>query len=143
MNLYQNYKKVQQMKSENDQSSDILKLDYTNDRKLLLNNIFLLAQTRYDSINDRMLRFLINHPNITYSRKDLENEGVLNIQANEDKDFYIFLDDIGMRGDLKKAFFSTELSKDSICLTNPFNKNQLRVKGVDFIDLRKLNKSNK
>ena len=126
---------------QNTESKPALKLDYTEDRKLMINGIFLLSNPRYNSINDRMLRFLIEHPNKTYSRKDLEKEGVLKVEAKEDKDFYVFLDDIGMKGDLKKAFFSKGITKNSICLTNPVTQDDLRENGIDSIDLRTIKKA--
>lgn len=146
MKLHEDYQKAMAVKNNcknNEENQKLLELSYTGDRKLLLNDMFLIANPRYDSINDRMLRFLIKHPNQTYSRKELEEEKVLRVEDNEDKDFHIILDDIGMKGDLKKAFFSTEMSRDSICLTNPVNKNQLKELGIDSIDLRTLNKTKK
>lgn len=144
--LAADYKMAKDIINQNEQKKEnkpALWLDYTKDRKLIINDIFLLASTRNDSINDRMLRFLIEHPNKTYSRKELEDEGVLRAEKKEDKDFYVILDDIGMKGDLKKAFFSKELSKSSICLTNPVTQDDLKEKGIDSIDLRTLNKTKK
>lgn len=113
-------------------------LSYTNDRKLLVNGIFLLAEPRYGSINDKMLRFLTEHPNKVYSRKELEDENVLEKGGKEDKSFYTFLDDINVKGDLRKVFFSCGLSKDSICLTNPVDDEKLKENRISYVDLRSL-----
>ena len=144
LKLTNEYNRVQNLSKKNDDNNKdktVLKLSYTDDRKLIINGIFLLSNPRYNSINDRMLRFLIEHPNKTYSRKDLEKEGVLKVEAKEDKDFYVFLDDIGMKGDLKKAFFSKGITKNSICLTNPVTQDDLRENGIDSIDLRTIKKA--
>lgn len=130
------YKRLQGIKDGLSKSLDVLKLDYTSDRKLLVNGIFLLAEPRYGSINDKLLRFLTEHPNTVYSRKELEDENVL--EEKEDKSFYTFLDDINVKGDLKKVFFSEGLSKDSICLTNPVDDKKLKENRISYVDLRSL-----
>ena len=94
-----------------DKNAPLLSLSYNNKRHLLLNDIFLLTKTRNNSINDRLLSYLIKNPNETVSRQELEAEGVLIVDKDEDKDFYVFLNDVNIRNDLRKLFFGKDLSK--------------------------------
>jgi hypothetical protein len=119
-----------------DTNVPVLWLSYNNKRELLLNDMFLLTTPRNSSINDRLLSYLTNNPNKIVSRQELEAQGRL--KDGEDKDFYVFLDDVKIKGDLRKAFFGKDLSKHTLNLKNPIYKKDLKEQQIEYIDLKKL-----
>ena len=121
-----------------DKNAPLLSLSYNNKRQLLLNDIFLLTTTRNNSINDRLLSYLIKNPNKTVSRQELEAKDVLRVDKDEDKDFYVFLNDVNIKDDLKKLFFEKDLSKHNLNLKNPVYKEDLEKQDMGYIDLKKL-----
>lgn len=124
-------------------NNPMLWLTYTNTRELLLNDIFLITTTRYNSINDKLLSYLSQHPNKTVQRKELEEQKVLDKDKKEDKDFYVFLEDIKITGDLRKLFFGQDLSKHSLHLRNPIPMEVLKEHGIKHINLSKSLSNNK
>lgn len=117
-------------------STQVLKLTYTKTQQLLLNDYFLIAELRYDSINDRIIKFLIEHPNTTFTRRELEANKVLRIEKKEDKDFFVVLDDLNISNDLRSLFFNTDLSRNSIHLRNPIYQSDLDKLGMTIVDIR-------
>jgi hypothetical protein len=82
------------------------------------------------SFNHNLLKFLLENPNRTWTRKQLNENGKLKTDAVQsidkkgDKDFYIFLCDINVKGKnsyskIGDLFFSKDLNKNSIHLKNP------------------------
>jgi len=116
----------------------VLWLNMDKRGRLILNDLFLLTQTRADSINQRMLMFLIDHPNQTFTRHELEQQGVLRPDKNEDKDFFVVLDDIKIKGDMRTLFFGTDLTKHTIHLHNPVRESDFNAIGLSHINLGQL-----
>lgn len=118
-------------------------LSLTN-KGLILNDTFLYHTFKPNvrgesSINEKVIRHLINHPNVEFSRDDLIENNVLN--KNDDKDFTICLQDMKFENDFAKLFF--EVSKDKIKLINPITPEVKKERGISYIPMPKSSKDRK
>lgn len=93
-------------------------------------------KTNHNSVNRRVLGYLLKNPRQIISREDFEKAGVLS--KKDDKDFTIVLDDLGMKGDWKKLFFPMECSKHTLYLRNPIRKFELENENITEEDLDRL-----
>ena len=98
-------------------------------------NDIKFKKTYAGSINRRILEHLLKNPRQIISRKDFEKARVLIKEDNEDKDFTIVLDDLGMKGLWKKLFFPMECSKHTLYLRNPIRKFELEKEKITEKDL--------
>jgi hypothetical protein len=111
---------------------------------LILNDTFLYHTFKPNvrgesSINEKVIRYLINHPNVEFSRDDLIENNVLN--KNDDKDFTICLQDMKFENEFAKLFF--EASKDKIKLINPITPEIKKERGISYIPMPKVFKRQK
>lgn len=100
-----------------------LKYNPTN-RKLLLNN-FLLSKVRFDSENEKFLGFLFENANAVLTKEQIETGIGQKLQKTLNK----IIDNLGFRGDIRKAFI--DLSKEKICLRNPITRRTLKQLGLE------------
>ncbi len=132
INNHDNYNKPSRKNKENKIENSIMWLKY--EKKILTINTkdqsMQICRCNPDSFNDNLLKFLLENPNRTWTRKQLTENGRLTTNAAQstdkkgDKDFYIFLCDINVKGKnsyskIGDLFFSKDLSKNSIHLKNP------------------------
>jgi hypothetical protein len=147
--------KIKQEMEEKEKNKPLIWLEYNSYQEVILNGIFYIHKCQGGQMNDRLLRFLFENPNQTFSREELFEKNVLKNKSNEEmrsisketKSFYQFPEDIGISGDLKKLFFGKNLSENTICLTNPINQeniNEAKVGHIEiFLKTDKKSKNNK
>lgn len=108
-------------------NSIVYEIKYTKSREIILNNNFQLAKPTFNSENDLVFNFLISHPNVIYSRKQIQEE----IKQDINKEFHKIVENLGFKNDLKRVFFS--ISKNSIEFRNPVTKEDLKSLGLERI----------
>jgi hypothetical protein len=114
-------------------SDTMLQITYTKSRQVLLNNMFQLAQPTFNGENDQVFSFLIQNPNKSFTKKQLEE--TLNIKIT--KPFHKIVENLGFKGDLVRIFFS--ISKNNISFNNPVSQEHLEQMGIGKIRLNKTN----
>ncbi len=108
---------------------DGMELKYIN-RKILLNNIIILANPDFNSENDLVCEYLFNNVGRTLSRKDLESS----LKKPLIKDLNKIAEQLGFTKDIRKVFLS--VSKTNICLKRvSISKEELKNLGLDYIRL--------
>lgn len=112
-----------------DVSNIVYKITYTKSREILLNNDFQLAKPTFNSENDLVFSFLFEHPNQTFSLKQIQEE----IKVGITKDLHKIVENLGFKNDLKRVFFS--VSKDSIQFRNSITKKDLEGLGIGRIKI--------
>lgn len=118
----QTYNPQMFIKSDNDVIYEV-KYNPTN-RKLLLNNL-LLSKVRFDSENEKFIGFLFDNPNTVLTKEQIEAGIGQKLQKTLNK----IIDNLGFRGDIRKAFI--DLSKDKICFRNPITRKNLKQLGFE------------
>ena len=89
-----------------------LNLDYNETtRDIKVNNIFI-ARPNFGSLNHEMLEFLYNNESKLFTKKELQDS----IRMGKLKDFNTFLNEINLKGILRKYFFV--ISKNKIGFRN-------------------------
>lgn len=112
--------------------SPLLWLTYS-DKKLMLNNIFLIHTTNMGSSNGKVLFYLMHHSNQIVTRDEMKKNGCL--AAGESKDFHSFLNDIKMKGWMKALFFPKDISHDTLYFRNPIYREDIESGEVKIVDL--------
>ncbi|MFV0626024.1 MAG: hypothetical protein ACK5N8_01570 [Alphaproteobacteria bacterium] len=116
-------------------------LSYDEHRHLILNDVFLITNAR-QGFNDRLLEYLIENPNKSFTRDDLITKNV--IKSDDTSDFYVFFQGIKLGDELRSLFFPQKyLSKGFIYLKNPILFKDLTENKLNFVDLNKLLKLKK
>lgn len=124
---------VEQKSSSNNKRSTkeiILQVTYTKSHQIILNDTFQLAQPQFNGENDLVFSYLIENPNKTYTKKQLEQELKIKIT----KHLHKIVENLGFKGDLAKVLFST--SKTSITFRNPVTQADLEQMGISKIRLK-------
>lgn len=120
-------------KQDNQSKADVpdvvYKITYTGSREILLNNDFQLAKPTFNSENDLVFSFLFDHPNQTFSLKQIQEA----IKVGITKDLHKIVENLGFKNDLKRVFFS--VSKDSIQFRNSITKKDLEGLGIGRIKI--------
>lgn len=100
-------------KSSNSHSGNKYYLEYTTDGRLMLNGDVELSKPIFDEDNDLIIKYLIENPNKSFTRKELSSHcgKVIN------KDFAKVIEHLVRTKGFKNLFF--RYSKDSIELKNP------------------------
>jgi len=150
----------EQLQSIKDGDENIFELIYTPHRELIVHFMqddrkITLCNPRYNSTNDRLLKYIIDNPNKTLSRVELENTpcndedyqwnsniGKSSLRTkptvlkSNDKNFTRVLEDIKMTKKLKAVFFGKDFSPEqSIHLTNPVTKKNILESSTTFEEL--------
>lgn len=84
--------------------------------EILLNDLIVLSKPNLSSENAEVFTYLIENPNKTIPKKEIEER----IRRSIGKDLHKIVENLGFAGDLRKAFFS--VSKDAIFFRNPIRK---------------------
>lgn len=95
------------------------------DCSLLLDGRYLIAKTRYNSVNHRAIEYIINHGKGKITSKEIMEK------VKVTKSFSLLLDQLKLTGDLRRVFFDT--SKDEIRFHNPVTSERLESLGIKFI----------
>ena len=146
---YANQMKFEKVSEELSDVCDnsVLWLTYSKECKILLNDIILIHSCQHNSMNDRIMRFLTNPENDskTFNREDLFEAGILKnkvskndsirSQFKETKSLFSFLDDICIKGDLRKAFFPV-VSTNVIQFRNNITQSILDRLNIAYIDAK-------
>lgn len=109
----------------------IFTVSYSKNREIILNGLLVLGQPRLNGENDQVFSYLMNNPNITVTKKQIE-EGK---SAKITKDFHKIIENLGFRGDLAKVFFSA--SKNTIRFNNPISNSDLSEMRITLLRLNK------
>lgn len=136
---------IQEMQKIDVNKKPILQLTYkylTYRKHQLFLNGRLICNCNTGSGNDNLLKFLIDNPNKTWTRAELQKVNALTTNtaqnsSNYTKSFYTFLMDIKVSGkngysNIGKLFFGTDISKNSIHLKNPIYEEDLIEFNIDF-----------
>jgi hypothetical protein len=102
---------------------------YTPAREILVNGI-LLSKPDFDSENERVFSYLYEHPNNKITVVEIERETGNPLT----KDFDKIIENLGFKGDLRKAFFN--VSKNTILFRNHITKHELEQMGITRLRLR-------
>lgn len=112
---------------EKETSGEKLTLHYKN-RKLILNDIFVLANPDFSSENDIVCEELFKNVGKVLTRKDLEEV----LKQPLKKDLNKIAEQLGFKKDIRKVFLS--VSKTSICL----KKTSLSKEDLDNLNIKYL-----
>lgn len=103
------------------------KITYTRDRKILLDNKYMIANPNFDSENDNVFKFLYEHPNTKWSKEDLVKHSGQIVTKEWDK----IVENLGFKGDLRRVFF--DVSKTHVKFNNPITDSVLQQLGISQI----------
>jgi len=139
----QNLLPAKEIKQSKNNCEKLIWLSLTH-KGLILNDTFLYHTFKPNvrgesSINEKVIRHLINNPNVEFSRDDLIENNVLN--KSDDKDFTICLQDMKFENEFARLFF--EASKDKIKLINPITPEIKKERGISYIPMPKSSKDRK
>jgi hypothetical protein len=101
-------------KNETVEPATTCEIIYTS-REIMLNGTIRLSRPDFNGENERVFRFLYDHPNQKFSKNEIEQETGNRLQ----KSFHKIVENLGFTGELKKRFF--DVAKDSIQFKNPIN----------------------
>lgn len=94
-------------------------------RKIILNNKYILSIPDFDGENDNFMDFMINNQNKKISKEDFtKNNRVLK------KNFVVILSNLGFSGEIKKIFF--EVSKNRVYFRNNIRITDIEDSGINF-----------
>lgn len=107
------------------QSEVIFELSYSIDNKILLNKEVLISKPQFGNENDIVFRHLIEHPNQSFTRQQINEATGRKIG----KDFHKIVENLKFKGELRRLFFN--VSENSILLRNPINKKTIADLKID------------
>ena len=110
-----------------------LVIKYSEDsRKIILNDLFLIANPDFESENERVFYYLYQNPNKNVTKSEIEE----NFNGNKTltKSFSKIVENLNFQKDLRKAFF--EISTDSIKFINPVSKERLEALNLQNIAIK-------
>ncbi len=107
-----------------------LNIKYTDNREIILNDIFLLARPNFNSVNDLVFSYLYTNPNNLVTRDQLINEARVKLGA---KRLHDIVKELGFKKELGRAFFS--INKTNIMFRNPVDKQTLDDLGINHIKI--------
>lgn len=105
-------------------------IEYTEQREILLNGYFLLGKPNFNSENDLVFNYLIEHPNATLDRSDIEKA----IGIKLTKSLHKIVENLGFNTELRKLFF--HITKDFLYFRNPVTKEDLTKLGINKIRIK-------
>jgi len=95
-----------------------------------------LGHPHHDSENGNVFEFLFGHPNMLFTKKQIEEATNISIT----KTFYKIVDNLGFTGNIKKAFFKT--AKNTIFFRKEITAKQLKELGITNLLVSTKKKSN-
>ncbi len=110
----------------------IYEITYNENREIILNGTFLLAQPNCDEENDLVFRHLINNPNKPIKKHEIEKE----IGRKLIKKIPKIINNLGFSGDLRKVFFGSS-NQYQFYFRNPIRKEDLDNLGIDRIRIKR------
>lgn len=122
--------KILQEPLKKPQNEIIYEIKYTSAREILLNS-FLLTKTNFDSENDNVFDYIYRNPNRKIKLEELKKE----MGSNLTKSLHKIVENLGFRGELKKAFFS--ISKNDLLFRNPLTQKNLDDLGISRLKFPK------
>lgn len=105
-------------------------IEYTEQREILLNGYFLLGKPNFNSENDLVFNYLIEHPNATLNRSGIEKA----IGIKLTKSLHKIIENLGFNAELRKLFF--HITKDFLYFRNPVTKEDLTKLGINKIRIK-------
>lgn len=93
-------------------NSKNLVIDYTADRRVLLNDTIILSKPDFDSNNDKVFSLLFKDPGKEFTIKEIND-----VVKSSSTDLNKIVEQLGFTGKLRQAFFS--VSKNKIVFHNP------------------------
>jgi hypothetical protein len=96
-----------------------LKITLFKDRRIVLNDQFVLSKPNFNSENEVVFSFLYNNPNKKWTKQELESQINMKVHKSFDK----IVENLGFKNDLRKVFW--QVSSDSIRFNNPISTNTL------------------
>lgn len=103
-------------------------IKFTDDRRILINDLFQVARLNFDSDNEKIFKFLYENPNKLHNWDDLKEK----IDDLKEKDLHVLVRDLNLNKSLKIFF---DVSKNSICFKNPISKGDLEKSGIDYLQI--------
>lgn len=98
-------------------------------KKVLLNNVFVLATPNFSSENDNFIDYILKNPNKKLTKKDFKDSGKITLN----KKFSNILNDLGFKNELKKLFF--DVSKTTIYFRDSVKEEELANLNVNKVKL--------
>lgn len=117
-------------------ADDILTITYSPQTGVALNGIIQLSKPHAGSENERVMEYLLEHPNKEHSRESIERM----LHRKPTKEFYDIARGLGFEHELKTLFFP-KLSKQRIQFNNPVTKQDMQRLGINSIPM--MSKSSK
>jgi len=115
---------------KNPQNEIIYEIKYTPAGEIILNN-FLLSKVNFNSENDNVFDYIFRNPNRKINIEELKKAA----GGNLTKTLHKIVENLGFRGELKKAFLS--ISKNDIFFRNPLTQKDLDDLGISRLKLPK------
>lgn len=110
-------------------------IEYTENRIIVLNNVFVLSKPDFDSENDLVFSYIFKNP-----YKEITEREILEIvNKKEIKSFHKILDNLNFSGDIRKLFF--DVSRTVIVFHNPVSKQRAEKLGLLQVRLKKQSES--
>jgi hypothetical protein len=100
------------------------RITFTMANEIVLNDVLILARPNLNNENAALFEYLMGNPNKNLQKRDIET--ALNLKIG--KSFHKIIENLGFKGDLRKAFFKT--AETSILFRNPVTDEQLRQLGI-------------
>lgn len=98
--------------------------------QVLVNDVFTLGKTNYNSENELVFSYLVKNPNKIVTARELMNNAT---REPLKKRLHEIVRDLGFKGDLAKAFFRT--ASEDIYFRNPVSKADLSNLGISAIKM--------
>lgn len=112
-----------------DGTLQIMQIRYLPDRRIVLNDQYILSKPNFNSENDNLFSFLYKNPNKLFSKSEIKEQAGITVNKGFDK----FVENLNFKNDLRKIFF--KVSKTHILFRNPVSKQQVEEMGIRYIKL--------
>jgi len=96
-------------------SKDTFFIEFSSDRRILLNGKIDLAKPDFGDTNEAIFKFLFDHPNQPFTRQEIEDKIRMKITQKFDK----IVDNLGFKRGLRAAFFDISDKRATIKFKNP------------------------
>ena len=96
-------------------SKDTFYIEFSSDRRVLLNGKIDLAKPDFGETNEAIFKFLFEHPNQVFTKLQIEQEIKMDITQKFDK----IVENLGFRRGLKATFFDISEKSSTIKFKNP------------------------
>lgn len=116
---------LESLRLKNGEERVAFQVEYSSLRHVLLNGT-VIGKPDFDSENDLVMKFLFEHPNQKFTKKQIEEDC---LGQPMKKSFHKIIENLGFKGDIKKLFFSS--STNAIEFRNPITFETLDKLGVD------------